>query len=86
MIIIEKTILDEKDIKELCELSNAWAFEDISWGIVPNTKENITEPVIVARDDDTIVGYAFGSFYMMERKTSGIPNKSKCFSVDDFLK
>lgn len=33
MITIEKTILDEKDIKELCKLSNAWAFEDISWGI-----------------------------------------------------
>ena len=31
MITIEKTILDEKDIKELCKLSNAWAFEDISF-------------------------------------------------------
>ena len=30
MIIIEKAILDEKDINELCELSNAWSFEDIT--------------------------------------------------------
>ena len=83
MIKIEKAFLDENDIRELCDLSKRWVDEDISWGMVPNTKENITEPVIVARDNDTIVGYSFGSFYLMEKKTSGIPNKSKCFSVDE---
>ena len=68
MIKIEKAFLDEKDIRELCDLSKRWVDEDISWGMVPNTKENITEPVIVARDNDTIVGYSFGSFYLMEKK------------------
>lgn len=83
MIKIEKARLDEKDIEELCNLSKKWVDEDISWGIVANTKENITPPVFVARDNDTIVGYSFGSFYNMEKKITGIPKNSKCFSVDE---
>lgn len=83
MYKIEKADLNKNDIEQLCRLSEIWASEDISWGIVANTIDDIKQPVFVARDENIIVGYCFGSFYTMERKLSGIEKKSKCFSVDE---
>ena len=83
MYKIEKADLNKNDIEKLCRLSEIWASEDISWGIVANTIDDIKQPVFVARDENIIVGYCFGSFYTMERKLSGIEKKSKCFSVDE---
>ena len=83
MYKIEKADLNKNDIEQLCRLSEIWASEDISWGIVANTIDDIKQPVFVARDENKIVGYCFGSFYTMERKLSGIEKKSKCFSVDE---
>ena len=83
MIKIEKAILDEKTINELCELSRIWMEEDISWGIVANTKEDLIEPIYVAKDNDKIIGYSFGSCYESKKKFAGIEEGSKCFSVDE---
>ena len=83
MIRIEKAILDEKIVKELCELSRIWMEEDISWGIVANAKEDLKEPIYVAKDNDKIIGYSFGSCYIATKRFAGIEEGSKCFSVDE---
>ena len=83
MIRIEKAILDEKTVKELCELSRIWMEEDISWGLVANTKGDIKEPVYVAKDNDKIIGYSFGSCYISTKRFAGMEIGSKCFSVDE---
>ena len=55
MYKIEKADLNKNDIEQLCRLSEIWASEDISWGIVANTIYDIKQPVFVARDENIIV-------------------------------
>lgn len=83
MIKIEKAVLDEKVINELCELSRIWMEEDISWGIVANTKEDLIEPIYVAKDNNKIIGYSFGSCYTSTKKFAGMEIGSKCFEVNE---
>lgn len=83
MIKIEKAELDEKTINELCELSRIWMEEDISWGILANTKEDLKEPIYIAKDDKRIIGYSFGSCYESTKKFAGMEVGSKCFEVNE---
>ena len=75
---IDKTTLDE-----LIELSRKWVEEDCSYGLVENTPEDIEEPLCVAVENDKIIGYIFGHYYTVEKKTSYIDIGCKCFSVDE---
>lgn len=75
--------LDENTINELIELSRLWVKEDCSYGIVVNDAIDIKEPLIVALDEDVIVGYIFGHYYITENKNSYIEVGNKCFSVDE---
>lgn len=75
--------LDEKTIQCLIALSKQWQEEGCSYGMVPNTKEDIKEPLCVAVDNDEIVGYIFGHYYVTENRTSYIDPGSRCFTVDE---
>lgn len=58
----------EKEIEELIELSRLWVKEDCSYGMVENTADDISEPLLVARDKGKIIGYIFGHPYIQEKK------------------
>ena len=75
--------LDSNTVKELIELSKKWQDEECSWGIIANTDEDLKEPVFVAIDNDNIVGYIFGHYYVVENKTSYIEIGKKCFMIDE---
>lgn len=75
--------LDENTIEQLIALSKLWKEENCSYGMEVNTKEDLSEPLIVALDENKIIGYIFGHFYTTENKTSYIEIGQKCFSVDE---
>ncbi len=83
MIEIREITLTEDAVRQLIALSQLWADEGCSWGLRPNEREDIQEPVFAALDGEKIVGYAFGHAYMKEKKTDSIPVGSRCFDVDE---
>ena len=84
MINIQKENLNKENIPALIELSHCWAEEGCSHGIVPNTEEDLKEPLYTARDEGKLIGYIFGHFYTAEKRTSYIEPGSRCFEVDEF--
>ena len=83
MVTVEQAALTDETAAQLIELSARWVEEDCSWGMVVNTRDDLKEPLFVARDGERVVGYAFGHFYTQEKRTSGIPAGSRCFDVDE---
>lgn len=79
----ESRRLDSGTVKELIELSKKWRDEDCSWGIVANGEEDLNEPVFVAVDRGSIVGYIFGHYFQTESKTAYVEIGSKCFMIDE---
>lgn len=56
---IKEIIPSEDEIKEIIELSRLWVQEDISHGIVEDTKEDITNKrVFVVKEDNKIIACA----------------------------
>ena len=51
--------------------------------MVPNSADDLCEPLVVAIDGDRIVGYIFGHYYEQQRRTSYIDAGKRCFSVDE---
>lgn len=60
--------LDEKTIQSLMDLSALWVEENCSYGMVANTAADIHAPLCVAVEQEAIVGYIFGHYYMTEKK------------------
>ena len=87
MIKYQKATFTDDIIDQLIKLSYVWCDENISYGIIPNTKEDLKEPCYIALDDDVIVGYIFGHFYNNEKKVSiedgEIAIGDKCFDIDE---
>ena len=83
MIRYDYRKLDEDTVCQLIELSQAWVEEDCCWGIVPNTQEDLQEPLAAALDGAKIIGYAFGHFYTQEKRSSCIEAGKRCFSLDE---
>ena len=83
MIEICEIALTEDRVAQLIALSQAWVDENISHGMVKNSREDIHEPVFAALEGDRIVGYAFGHAYFKAKKTDSIPVGSRCFDVDE---
>ena len=87
MIKYQKATFTDEVVAQLINLSHIWAEEDITNGLIPNTREDLKEPCYVALDDDTIVGYIFGHFYNKEKKVSipqgEIPIGERCFDIDE---
>lgn len=83
MITYEFRKPDIEAAEQLIELSRLWVEEDCSYGMVVNETNDLQEPLVVALDDEKIVGYIFGHYYIQEKKTSYIEIGSECFSVDE---
>lgn len=82
---IHKIELTDDTAGQLIRLSEIWAAEGSTFGLRPNTREDLQEPVFAALEGDRIVGYAFGHFYTTERKTSCIELGSRCFDLDELF-
>lgn len=76
--------LDNDTVEQLIGLSGKWQEEGCTYGLVANTREDLREPLVVAVEDGRIIGYVFGHFYAVERRTSYIEIGETCFSVDEF--
>ena len=83
MIEIREITLTEDAVRQLIALSQLWADEGCSWGMRPNEREDIKEPVFAALEGEEIVGYAFGHAYLKEKKIDSVPVGSRCFDVDE---
>ena len=87
MIEIKKAVFTDEVVEQLIELSSIWCKEDISNGLIPNTKEDLKEPCYIATKDNKIVGYIFGHYYNNEKKVSiengSIPVGEYCFDIDE---
>lgn len=83
MIEIREIALTEDRVQQLIALSQMWVDENISHGLVKNSREDIKEPVFAALEGEKIVGYAFGHAYVKEKKTDSVPVGSRCFDVDE---
>ncbi len=83
MIEIREIVLTEDSVAQLIALSQVWVDENISHGLVKNSREDLKEPVFAALEGDCIVGYAFGHAYIKENKIDSIPVGSRCFDVDE---
>ena len=83
MIEIREIELTEDRVQQLIALSQMWVDENISNGMVTNSREDIKEPIFAALEGEKIVGYAFGHAYVKEKKTDFVPVGSRCFDVDE---
>ena len=88
MIEIKKATFTDEVVEQLINLSHVWSKENISNGLIPNTKEDLKEPCYIATIDNKIVGYLFGHYYNNEKKVSlekggSIPIGEKCFDIDE---
>ena len=89
MIKYQKATFTDEVVAQLINLSHIWAEEDITNGLIPNTREDLKEPCYIALEDNKIVGYIFGHFYKNEKKVSipngGIPIGERCFDIDELF-
>ena len=83
MFIIRKSTLDEALTLRLMELSALWVAEGCSNGMVANGPEDLKEPLWIALDGETVIGYAFGHYYTAEKRSSYILPGSRCFDLDE---
>ena len=87
MIEIKKATLTPEVVEELINLSALWVEENISYGLVKNSKDDLKEPCYIALDHNEIVGYIFGHYYNNEKKITidngVIPIGEKCFDIDE---
>ena len=83
MFTIRKARLDEALTARLMELSALWVAEDCSNGMVANGPEDLKEPLWIALDGETVIGYAFGHYYTAEKRSSYILPGSRCFDLDE---
>lgn len=67
----------------LMEMSRAWVDENCCWGMVENGMDDLCEPLVVALDGESIIGYCFGHFYTQENKRTYAEKGERCFSLDE---
>lgn len=73
---------NENTVTQLIELSQKWVEEDCSYGIVADESDDWGDLLLVALDDEQIVGYIFGNYYRKEKKTSYMEAGAQCFEVE----
>ena len=83
MFKVQKAELTDALAARLIELSELWAAEGCTHGLIPNGPEDLKEPLWIALDGETVIGYAFGHFYTAENRTSYIEPGSRCFDLDE---
>ena len=80
---IKRAVLDEALAAQLIALSVRWVQEDCCNGMVVNEQEDLTEPLWIALEGESVIGYAFGHFYTAKQKTGYLSVGSPCFSLDE---
>jgi len=83
MVEIKKVTSLDDVAEALIKLSIEWYNEDITNGLVSNSRDDLKEPCYIAIVDNQIVGYIFGHFYNREKKSAVVPVDAKCFDVDE---
>ena len=83
MIEYKKASLNEEEIRQLITLSKMWADEDCTFGLIANTKDDIHEPLYLALDDEQIVGYIMGKFFVEKERRSYVEVGDACFEVEE---
>jgi GNAT superfamily N-acetyltransferase len=83
MFKVQKAELTDALAARLIELSELWAAEGCTHGLIPNGPEDLKEPLWIALDGETVVGYAFGHYYTASKRTSYIEPGSRCFDLDE---
>lgn len=78
-----QTKLTKEISSRLIELSRMWFEENCSHGMIVNEVNDLKEPLVIALNDDEIIGYCFGHYFIQENTPSYIENGRKCFSVDE---
>ena len=69
-------------LRQLNELTGNWIKEDCSFGIVMTESDDWGELLLTALDGDRIVGFAYGGYYIKEKKTSYMDAGTRCFEVE----
>lgn len=85
MYKVEKVILTKSLMSELIAMSKLWVDEDISYGIVANTKEDfVGKDIYVAYNNrKKVIGYLLCSFFKENKQKPTIPKGSKICFVDE---
>lgn len=77
----KKAILDENTVKQLIDLSYVWEKEDITFGLRHNEPSDIGEICFIALDNDKIIGYIFGNYFINDKYRSYGEIGDKFFDV-----
>lgn len=81
---IEETPLTEEVLAELIRFSRDWEAEKSTFGYRANEKADIEEErIFLAREDGQTVGYLFGHCFDSENMKSIMPERSRCFEVEE---
>ena len=83
-IMIREITPSHSQIGELIRLSQAWAEEDITRGLVPNEESDIADKrVFTAEEGGAIIGYVFAKEGVSKNYRSVIPDGEKYFGIEE---
>lgn len=82
MIRYEYRKAEGETLHQLNALTQNWIDEDCSYGIVTDPADDWGEYLLVAEEDDRIIGFIYGNYYTKEKKTSYMDAGTRCFEVE----
>ena len=82
MIRYEYRKAEGDTLRQLNGLIQSWIDEDCSYGIVMDPADDWGECLLVAMEDDRIIGFINGRYYTKEKKTSYMEAGTQCFEVE----
>ena len=81
---IEEAALTEEVLADLIRLSEDWEAEASCWGYRANGRADIEgNRFFLAREEGQTIGYLFGHCFDSENMKSIMPEKSRCFEVEE---
>lgn len=82
--LIEKTEMNESNIKSVIELSKQWESEKLTFGYFANSDDDIKEnDLFLAYVDSEIIGYLFGKCKILDEMITPLEKGSKCFEIEE---
>ena len=84
MIFLDEIKPNEKEIEALISLSKTWKDEDITFGYMENSINDIIDKrVFVAKEDNKIIGYIFAKDGISKNYTSIMKDGTKYFGIEE---
>lgn len=81
---IKKCKWNKDAVKSVIELSKEWAKEDITYGYVANSEQDIIgNDLFLAYSDDEAIGYLFGRLRLLEKAVAPLAAGSQCFEIEE---